>query len=47
VTPTNPVVSVFAGSHSDTVRLEALADGGVTESIIRSGWLLDEPAMRG
>lgn len=40
-------MGVLSGSDSDTVWLEGLSDSGVTNGIIRSSWLLDEPWLEG
>jgi hypothetical protein len=44
---TYPVVSVLPGSDSDTKGLESLADGSVTNDIVRGSRLLDEPRLEG
>lgn len=40
-------MGVLSGSHSDAVWLEGLSDSGVTNGIIGSSWLLDEPWLEG
>lgn len=40
-------MGVFTGSDTDTVRLECLSDSRVTDNIIRSSGLLDEPRLDG
>jgi hypothetical protein len=39
----HPIVGVFASGHADTVRLEALADGGMSKNVVGGGGFLDEP----
>ena len=41
------VVGVLSGSDTDAVRLEGLSDGGVSDRVVRSGGLLDEPGLEG
>jgi hypothetical protein len=39
----HPVMCVFTCRDADTIRLESLSDGGMTEDIVWSSRLLDEP----
>jgi len=39
----HPVMRVLTGRDADSIRLESLSDGGMTEDIVWSGRFLDEP----
>lgn len=41
----HPVVRVFTSGNADAVRFESLPNGSVTENIIRSSRLLNEPSV--